>query len=481
MYCEVRIEKTLSLTNYQNELRSNPSHILKTNKMKKIITKKLVLSLCLAFSLACFTNSAKAQCSAVGNGTSGGIFCLRTDTVNDLLYVGGGFIKSGIDSMNNCGSWNNSAYSSMGMPGAFGTNDTVLCFTMFHGNLYVGGIFLKAGGVTVNGVAMWDGSMWHAVGNGFDVSVHSLAVYNDSLYAGGDFLNSGSTPTSHIAKWNGVQWKQVAGGINDDVDAMYVWNNELYISGDFTQAGGTVNANHICKWNDIAYSALGTGMTYSMGGMLPMVHAMCAYNGSLYAGGMFDQAGGTSMNNLAKWNGSTWSSIGNVGASMGSDIVSSLCVYAGQLYIGGAFSTFGALPVSNIGVWNGATRSTIGSGMNGEIHAMSIYHSTLYIGGIFTNATGTGVNNLASFFTLSGISPITNLDTQISIYPNPAINNITVQSSTELGLIRIYNSLGETVFQTKSKNKQEQIDISNFPSGFYSMQTQTGYRKIIKE
>ena len=219
-------------------------------------TKNLLFALCLTITLGSINKIAKSQCSAVGNGISACIYALRTDTVHDLLCIGGGFKNSGTDSIKNCGSWNTTAFSSFGTGTVNGVSDTVLCMTIFNGNLYVGGMFLKAGGVTVNGVAMWDGSTWHAVGSGFDVSVHTLAVYNGALYAGGDFLNSGTTPTKHIAKLVGTQWTAVGGGINDDVDVMYPWNGDLYIGGDFTQAG-TITANHVCKWNDVSFICRG--------------------------------------------------------------------------------------------------------------------------------------------------------------------------------------------------------------------------------
>ncbi|MHB8260767.1 MAG: T9SS type A sorting domain-containing protein [Bacteroidia bacterium] len=450
--------------------------------------KKVIHKLTLAAAISCFllTNHAKAQCSAVGNGTSNGVFCLHTDTVSDLLFTGGIFSTSGTYTLNNCGAWNNTNFASMGMSGAIGTSDTVLCFALYHGNMYVGGNFLTAGGITVNHIAMWDGSMWHAVGNGFDVSVHSLAVYNDSLYAGGDFSNSGTTPTKHLAKWNGTQWNQVNGGTNDDVDAMYVWNNALYISGDFTQAG-TTSANHICKWDDVAFTALGSGMTSSMSGMTPMVHSLCAYNGSLYAGGMYDQAGGASMNNMAKWDGSTWSSIGNVGTSMGSDVVSSLCVYGGQLFVGGGFATCGTLSANNIGIWNGASWSTLGTGMNSNVQAMDIYHNTLYIGGIFTIAAGTSANHIASYSSPAGIQPfgIQNSESTINVYPNPANTIMNVELGIMNGIqnttLIITDMLGNTVKQLIIHHSSLIIDISDLAEGVYNFQISTSSNSLINK
>jgi hypothetical protein len=69
-----------------------------------------------------------------------------------------------------------------------------------------------------------------------------------------------------------------------------------------------------------------------------------------------------------------------------------------------------------------------------------------------------------------------------SVYPNP--NNtgcITIKSSSELGAIVIYNSLGDIVSQTKSNNTQDQVDISKLPAGIYTIQVQEKYSKLLKE
>lgn len=59
---------------------------------------------------------------------------------------------------------------------------------------------------------------------------------------------------------------------------------------------------------DPSWSAL-TGPTST--GMNGTVYALTTDSaGNLYAGGVFTTAGGTTANNVAKWNGTTWSSLG---------------------------------------------------------------------------------------------------------------------------------------------------------------------------
>ena len=67
---------------------------------------------------------------------------------------------------------------------------------------------------------------------------------------------------------------------------------------DFTTAGGSA-ANNIAKWNGSSWSALGSGMDGDC------VYALAVSGSDLYAGGYFTTAGGTAANYIAKWNGSS--------------------------------------------------------------------------------------------------------------------------------------------------------------------------------
>ncbi len=83
---------------------------------------------------------------------------------------------------------------------------------------------------------------------------------------------------------------------------------------------------------------------------------------------------------------------------------------------------------------------------------------------------------------VNGTTAINNLSkNQISIYPNPTSDLVAIHSSTELGTLTICNSLGEVVFQMRCKNTQEQIDVSKFSAGVYTVLVQGKYLKLIKE
>ena len=95
------------------------------------------------------------------------------------------------------------------------------------------------------------------------------------------------------------------------------------------------------------WSALGAGVEGGING--GNVLSLAVYNGELYAGGRFITAGGITVNNIAKWNGTNWSSVGS-GIDPGYynyHNVSSLITYNGELYASGYFSIAGGVPANN--------------------------------------------------------------------------------------------------------------------------------------
>jgi hypothetical protein len=115
----------------------------------------------------------------------------------------------------------------------------------------------------------------------------------------------------------------------------------------------------------------------------------------------------------------------------------------------------------------------------------------------------TGNSSIVQINVLSGATGIKNaneINSQINIYPNPATNSINVISASELKVITIINSIGETVLTvigkptpnpsptgtTKSpEGNVIAIDISKLQKGIYFIQTRTNGKnqtnKFIKE
>src|SRR6185295_398628 len=95
---------------------------------------------------------------------------------------------------------------------------------------------------------------------------------------------------------------------------------------------------------------------------------------ALYAGGGFASAGSVPARNVARWDGSAWTTVG--GWTSGGSAVTSLVAFDDggglALYAGGNFSAAGGVTASNIARWDGANWSAVGSG-TGSVMALCPY------------------------------------------------------------------------------------------------------------
>jgi hypothetical protein len=81
------------------------------------------------------------------------------------------------------------------------------------------------------------------------------------------------------------------------------------------------------------------------------------------------------------------------------------------------------------------------------------------------------------------LSTVKNTFTEISLYPNPTKNRISIDITAPRKTVCIFNNLGKEVF--KSTINKQQIDISNLIKGIYFIRidintTKSYYKKIVK-
>jgi hypothetical protein len=345
--------------------------------------------------------------STLGAGADNWVWSLAVfdDGGGPALYAGGEFKMIGGVVANGIAKWNGSTWSSLGA----GVNpQEVWALAVFDDGrgaaLYAGGNFFSAGGVTVHSIARWDGTSWSALDSGLSNAVQALAVYDDgggaALFAGGYFTLASGLPASCIAKWDGASWSALGQGIGGftsaSVFALEVFDDgggpALYAGGEFSEAGH-ISASGIAKWNGSGWSALGAGVS---GGGFPRVHALEIFDDgggpALYAGGRFDSAGGVGASNVARWDGSSWSALGDgVGGSPAEDAVWTLASFddgdGAALYAGGGLTTAGLQPASHVARWDGASWSALDSGVSNLVLALSVFDAgqgpSLFVGGGF--------------------------------------------------------------------------------------------------
>lgn len=363
--------------------------------------------------------------ASLGNGMNNAVRAIAGfDDGNGLrLFAGGGFVTAGGGTVNGIAKWDGTNWTTLDT-GVYGSVFALKVFDDGGGGevLFAGGYFATASGLGANNMANWDGSNWTVLGNSFDNGVRELAVYDDGsgpeLYAGGSFLTIEGTAVNHIAKWNGSSWALLGSGISHSttsfggVGAMTVFDDgtgaALFAAGSFTTAGG-VTANNIAKWNGATWTALGGGLVGAAFPSSPYVSTLSVFDdgtgAALYAGGFFTTAGGVTSSNIAKWDGMTWASVGG-----GTDwSVSALTVFddggGAALYAGGDFTTAGGLPANKIAKWDGSNWTAMGSGMNDVVFTLAVHDDgngqRLFAGGWFTSAGGVPVNLIAKWDGLS--------------------------------------------------------------------------------
>ncbi len=174
-------------------------------------------------------------------------------------------------------------------------------------------------------------------------------------------------------------WAPLGSGLNDSVRAIAFDGTDVYVGGWFTNAGGDPNADNIAKWDGTSWSALGT--------MSGRVFDIAIHGTDIYAAGIISAGGDPNANYLAKWDGTSWSAVGDLDIH---SIVSTIEFDGSDMYIGGEFTYAGRDPNADyIAKWDGTSWSALGTiPLNGPVTDIKLHDANLYVSGAFTNAGG---------------------------------------------------------------------------------------------
>jgi trimeric autotransporter adhesin len=250
------------------------------------------------------------------------------------------------------------------------------------------------------------------------------------LIVGGGFTSiEGVAATSIAGRDPATQrWQALGtGAASGQVICFAVYNGELYAGGGFSGMGGVAGTQYFARWNGTSWQSVGSGVNSS-------VSALGVYNGELIVGGAFTTAGGVAANHMARWNGSSWQAMGT-GTDGGN--IQSMCPYGGELIVGGQFTTAGGISSPGIAAWTGtAWRAFSGVGPAGRsARSMTIHQGDLVIGGNFTQVGGVAANKVARWNGLFW-SPMGNIATA----PNDIVNALIANGSTLVAGVSIYGT-----------------------------------------
>lgn len=377
-----------------------------------------------------------------GSGMNGEVLALTVygGSGTPALYAAGWFTSAGGVAAQRVARWNGKAWSSLAPQGADWNVNALAVFDPGDGaSLYAGGGFNKVGGVTAPKLARWNGSQWSGLGaaspSGAVMTLATIEFGGQTrLYAGGGFTSAGFSQLGRIGAWDGQAWHALGTGMDGFVHAIALFDDgtgpAIYAGGEFATAGG-VAANGIARWDGTAWSALGSGL----GGDSARVEALRVFDDgtgpALYAGGQFTSAGGVEAFHIARWDGRNWSAVGN--QAFGSlNVVNTMEVFddglGPALFIGGFFGIGGDPALQNVARWDGRTWSAMGAGVSGgSVSALAAWDDgggpTLHAGGDFTQAGGASGFRIARW-RCEAPSP-----------PSPDLNDDGSVDETDLGLM----------------------------------------------
>jgi hypothetical protein len=362
-------------------------------------------------------NSWSPLASPWGSGTDGDVnaFAVWDDGGGPVLYLGGKFsTAAGAPITNHLARWDGTEMSSLGGIDSLAEWQTINTLTIYDDGsgaaLYAAGQFNTAGGVAANNIVKWDGSTWSALsgpsGIGCDSEVFALAVFDDgsgaALYAGGRFGSAGGIAVSNIARWNGTEWAALSGpsgtGTDGWVHTLAAYDDgsgtALYAGGSFTSAGG-VTAKAIARWDGSSWSGLGdTGCDF-IGDILVADDGSGA---ALYAAGSYDSGGGPT-NILSRWNGSSWQAYGseNMPGTTARDLAQYDSGAGPEIYVAGSFAGSGRIARVTSGTWTELDHDPAHF-VNGTVRSLIEFDDcsgpALYAGGGFAEAGGVVVSNI---------------------------------------------------------------------------------------
>ena len=265
--------------------------------------------------------------------------------------------------------------------------------------IVAGTTFGGAPGYPTGGLAVFD--PWLGTWSGLG-TVNPLAsitnigpMPNGDLIVCGTFQEMSGVPANRLARFDGLAWSEVGGGVSGGGVSgqprviLPLSSTEFIIGGTFSVAGGGPSGvggppvNNIARWDGTSWSTLGPGLNGAGLGLLRLP------NGDILATGSFTQAGSVIVNRIARWNGTSWSAMG--GGSINT-VNTAAVLPDGTIIAPLNFSGSGGMAR-----WTGSTWEPLGGGM----FFQTVYElrvgpdGSLFAAGSFNQTQGSVQNSIA--------------------------------------------------------------------------------------
>ncbi|MGD0711557.1 MAG: T9SS type A sorting domain-containing protein [Bacteroidales bacterium] len=296
-----------------------------------------------------------------------------------------------------------------------------------------------------------NGSSWSASGTGLT----GIAIYVDAFALNSDTIIAGTGGGVYLSSNNGASWHAVNNGLYDST-----WVGTLAIKEDTVFAGTYDSGLYVSANNGHHWIKANTGLAFNLG-----VWAIAISGNNIIAAS--DSGAYLSHNN-----GSSWTAV-NTGLPSSYDDINTLLSSGNNIFAG---TGDGVYWTNNNG--NSWTAVNTGLSYGNGIGALAVKEDTLFAGTYTEGIWKRAISEIA------GIKELNNNACNIVVYPNPATNNLTIESLQNT-TIEITNMQGQLVETIVTKGNKTNIDVSALASGVYVVQARTkngvGVKKFVKE
>lgn len=363
------------------------------------------------------------QWSDVGGGTNGRIYSLAIDS-EDNIYVLGTFYEADGNEIKYLAKWDGVNWRKVGeyregFPAVaekvVSSNNTLFACGFRNGlrnilkyekgkwiliknedyddhkllgvdskkNLYVRFAKMISGSLQNYRVGKWDGSAWSYIGEELSHDTGSLGIdKNDNIYLSTMFSEEEESKIGHVVKWNGKEWIPMGDSLTQNATSIAIdKSGQIYVAGK----------TRVFRWTGIGWTSLGKEFDYNSSVFFPFIKTIAVdNNGILYAGGFFNLYDSNSINNIAKWTGEEWVS---VGAGLKCPYNTYTCVNEikfdslNHLYAVGDYFVSKGKDLLGIAKWDGKEWLPVKQGTTGQVNSITIDSgNNIFIGGYFSGA-----------------------------------------------------------------------------------------------
>ena len=369
------------------------------------------------------------------------------------FYAAGSFTDFTGNGLTGVARWTGSSWAPLGAGLGSGGGAIVNAIAASpNGNVYCGGTFSGAPAqnghpaVLVQGIAMWDGTLWNTLQQGVGGTTNTiLAPADDRIIVAGQSSSFGPYIAGGVAEWNGTQWSvlgQGNGGVYAMVEAP---GGDVYAAGAFTVSGG-VNCYRVARWDGERWNALATG-TNNLCNAIARLN-----NGDIVVGGTFNMLSGvapmTPAGRIAKWNGTSWDTMGG-GITANGTAVNALAVRSnGDLIVGGNFNSISGVAAVGLARWNETLGwAALNTNPAGTINAiLPLPNGDLIVAGGFSTIGGIAAGNIARWSELSGWSPLMS-GTQNG--PNGTVYGLALASNGDILAAGDFTQISPTTIRSR--------------------------------